>query len=61
MAQMSTAHLITAVGVLLVLVSLLADVLGIGGEPRFGYKQWAGLIVGIALVVYGVRRSRARK
>jgi hypothetical protein len=40
-------------GVLVVLVSVLADVVGIG-QPGFGYKQGAGVLVGIALIVAGV-------
>jgi hypothetical protein len=54
-------HLITAIGVLLALLSLFADPLGIGGQPGFGYKQWAGLIVGVALAAVGIWRSRARR
>jgi hypothetical protein len=44
----------SGLGVLVVLVSTLADVLGIGGEPGFGYKQGVGVLVGIALIIAGV-------
>jgi hypothetical protein len=44
--------------VLLALVSIFADALGVGGEPGFGYKQGAGLVVGVALAVIGFRRRR---
>jgi hypothetical protein len=37
-----------------VLVSALADVLRISGEPGFGYKQGLGVLVGIALIIAGV-------
>lgn len=44
-----------AVGVAIVLVSALTDVIGIGGEgSAFGWKQVAGVVVGVALVVAGV-------
>jgi hypothetical protein len=58
---MAGGHLITGIGVLLALISLFADPLGIGGEPGFGYKQWAGLIAGIVLVGVGIWWSRARR
>jgi membrane associated rhomboid family serine protease len=45
---------ILAVGVVLALVSLLADSLGLGGQPDvFGWKQVTGLVVGLALAAYG--------
>jgi hypothetical protein len=47
-------HLMLGLGVLVVLVSALADVLRIGGEPGFGYKQGAGVLVGIALIIAGL-------
>jgi len=41
-------------GALVVLVSALADVIRIGGEPGFGYKQGAGVLVGIAFIIAGL-------
>ncbi len=40
------------VGVLLLIVSLAADSLGIGGSPGIGYKQIIGAVAGV--VVAGV-------
>jgi hypothetical protein len=54
MAQMSAWQVVLGLGVLVVLVSALADVLRIGGEPGFGFKQGAGVFVGIALIIAGV-------
>ena len=51
---MSAWQVVLGLGVLVVLVSTLADVLRIGGEPGFGYKQGAGVFVGIALIIAGV-------
>ena len=48
------------VGVVLALVSLLADPIGLGGEPRFGWKQWLGLIAGIVIAIVGARQYRAK-
>ena len=47
-------HLVLGLGVLVVLVSALADVLRIGAEPGFGYKQGAGVLVGIVLIIAGL-------
>ena len=48
-------HLVLGLGVLVVLVSALADVLRIGGDPGFGYKQDVGVLVGAAIIIAGVR------
>jgi peptidoglycan/LPS O-acetylase OafA/YrhL len=53
-------YLVLGLGVLVVLVSALADVLGIGGEPGFGYAQDVGVLVGAALIIAGVRWGRRR-
>lgn len=45
---------ILAVGLLVLLVSLGADVIGIGGSTRvFGYKQVAGTLAGVILALVG--------
>ena len=53
MAQMNSRHIVLGLGVLVALVSVLADVFGIGGQPGFGYKQGAGFLVGVALIIVG--------
>lgn len=45
-------------GILVALLSLFADALGLGGSPDFGWKQILGLVVGLALVAYGIWRRR---
>lgn len=40
-------------GVVLLLLSLAADAIGIGGIPGYGYKQIAGIIVGVIAAVIG--------
>jgi hypothetical protein len=49
---------VLVVGVLLVLLSIFADSLGVGGKPGFGYKQTIGLVIGVALVAFGLWRRR---
>lgn len=41
------------VGVILLLLGLLADPLGIGGSPEFGYKQIIAAVVGVIAAVAG--------
>ena len=51
-----------AVGTVLGLVSLTADLLGIGGYPGFGWKQVTGTVVAAVLVaVAGVRIARRQR
>jgi len=45
-------------GLALVLVALLADEIGIGNEPGFGWKQLIGLVVGAVVVLVGLRATR---
>jgi hypothetical protein len=56
--ERSTLILI-GVGIVLLLVSLLADVLGIGGYPGIGFKQIAGAVVGAVIAIIGfiIRRK----
>ena len=43
-----------AVGVVLLLGSLLADILGVGATPlKFGYKQIAGSALGAVIAIIG--------
>jgi hypothetical protein len=41
------------VGVVVLIVSLAADAIGLGGVPGFGYRQIIGTIVGIIVAVVG--------
>ena len=47
-------------GIVLLVVSVAADVLGIGGAPGFGYKQIIGTAAGVVLVVVGFVMSRRK-
>ena len=60
MRLMKPAGWLIALGIVIVLLSLFADMLGIGTYPRdhFGWKQVLGLIVGLGLIGYGLRRRR---
>lgn len=43
-----------AVGVVILIVSLLADAIGIGGSSTFGFKQIIGTATGAILAVTGL-------
>lgn len=43
-----------AIGIVLTVVSLLADTIGIGGSSIFGFKQILGTVVGAVLAVAGL-------
>jgi len=45
-------------GVILLIVSLGADVIGLGGDVRFGVRQILGTVVGIILIAAGFVYSR---
>lgn len=40
-------------GIILLLLSMGADMLGVGAVPGFGYKQITGIVVGVILAVIG--------
>jgi hypothetical protein len=41
------------IGVIILLLSLLANSIGIGRAPGFGYKQIAGTVVGAIIAIVG--------
>jgi hypothetical protein len=53
--------LLVFIGGLLIIVSLLADVIGIGSYPGINWAQIAGAVVGLALAVIGIIRPRLIK
>lgn len=42
------------VGAALVIISILADTLGIGGQSGFGWKQTIGVVVGAVILIAGL-------
>ena len=42
------------VGIVVLVLSLAADPIGIGGSPRFGYQQIIGTIAGVIVAVVGL-------
>jgi len=46
------------IGVLLALFSVLADTIGVGAHPDFGWRQILGTVLGVAIAGFGVRGMR---
>ena len=54
MSQKQVAIIIVVAGIIVALVSILADTLGIGStSDKFGTRQIIGTIVGVVVVVVG--------
>jgi len=54
----SFAVIVVVAGILLVLASLAADAIGLGGWPGFGFRQILGTIIGLVLIGVGISRCR---
>lgn len=55
MSRRSVGVVVTAIGVVVVIVAAFADPLGIGGaDETFGWKQVVGVTVGAVVVVAGI-------
>ncbi len=60
MSKKSLGLLVAAIGLVMALVSALADTLGLGKVDNFGYNQILGTVVGVAILLVGLRiRSKA--
>jgi len=53
MSKKTIGLVLVIVGVIILVVALLADTIGIGGSPGFGYKQWLMAGAGIILALVG--------
>jgi uncharacterized membrane protein YcjF (UPF0283 family) len=58
MKKEGSTLILIGVGIVLLSVSLLADVLGIGDYPGIGFKQIAGAVVGAVIAIIGFRMRR---
>lgn len=54
MSRRTLGFAVLAVGVIVVVVSALADQIGIGCGNTFGWKQIVGVVVGSIIAVVGV-------
>jgi hypothetical protein len=63
MPQKIVGSVLLIVGIVLIVASLLADVVGVGAQPGIGGRQTTGLILGIVIGIAGfvLRRRTAPK
>ena len=54
MSRRSFGFAIAAIGIVVLAVAALADQFGIGESDKFGWKQIVGVVVGVAIVVFGI-------
>lgn len=50
----ASGTLLIVLGAILLILSLLADVIGVGADPAFGYKQIIGVIIGAIAIIRGI-------
>ncbi len=55
------AIILAGAGVLIVVVSLLADVIGLGSNPGFGPYQKSVVVAGLLFLAFAVRRWRSNQ
>lgn len=60
MKRKSVSSISILAGIVMVLLSLLADVIGIGTYPGFNNVQLAGILVGVAFVIIGIILKRLK-
>lgn len=58
MGNLGSSRVILVSGVVILVLSILADALGLGRVEGFGWKQTLGVLVGIVLIALGYYRGR---
>lgn len=53
MPKKTLGLILTVIGIIILLISLFADPLGIGGYPGLGVKQIVGIVIGVVMIVVG--------
>lgn len=53
MQKKTLGSILTLVGITVLLISLFADLIGIGGYPGIGWKQVVGIVIGFVIIVIG--------
>jgi len=58
MQRKTLGLIIIIIGIIILLISLFADSLGIGGYPGIGTKQTIGIVVGLVICIIGLLLCR---
>ncbi len=53
MERKTLSFMVMGFGIIIFLVSLFADLIGIGGFPGLGYKQIIGIVIGAIIGIIG--------
>jgi len=53
MEKKVVGFVLTVVGIIVLLLSLFADLIGIGGYPGIGSRQIVGIIIGVVIIAIG--------
>jgi hypothetical protein len=53
MTKKTWGIILLVAGIAVLVVSLVADLIGLGGSPGFGYKQLSAAVVGMIAAVVG--------
>ncbi len=59
--KLNAATILVLIGAGLLLVSLLADMIGVGDDPGFGYQQKIGTAAGLLILAAGVYFSAKKE
>jgi uncharacterized membrane protein len=60
MSKKTISLIAIIVGMILALISLLADFIGIGSTPGINYAQLAGIALGLVIILVGLRLRREK-
>jgi hypothetical protein len=60
MSKSMIGFVLIALGVVVIVVLLAADVIGIGGNLGFGWKQQLGTAIGVIVALVGVWLARIK-
>jgi NADH:ubiquinone oxidoreductase subunit 6 (subunit J) len=55
-------YILMGVGAIILLISLTADMIGLGADPvNFGWKQILGAVVGVVIIIIGIVLLKTKK
>jgi len=60
MDETTSSIMVVVLGVLILLASLTADMIGLGNEVGFGPKQGLGAVVGVIVLAIGIDLYKSR-